>query len=252
MSSTQLIITAIACLILALIGYVFITQHTAKKRKQQQRLLLALKHRRQLFRGFAAGFPAGFLPIELHHLIYQILVNVCGQLNTLEPQGGHMADLNLYKKELATNPATDAQKVPLDSAEKIKETRTLLQELLRYITAQVEHRRMQKPQASAYIAHIRALTLQITVEGAILQAKKAHSENKAPLALHLYKQVQTLLQKNAQNPTYQQLSSSIEEIIAQLEAQCAAIQPSANQDESEGKEDSVIEQDDWKKKQVYD
>lgn len=249
MSSTQLVITAIAALLVILIGYVFIAQHTAKKRKQQQRLLQALKQRRQMFKDLAAGFPEGFLPVELYQLIHQVLLNVCLQLHSLEPQGGHAVDVNLYKKKLATPPS--ATKTPLDSSEKIKEARTLLQELLRYITAQREHKRMQKAQASVYIAKIRALTLQITIDDALLQAKKAHSENKASLALHLYKQIQTLLQKNAANPDYQQLSSEIEQTVNQLEAACSTA-PENNAVDDKTEEKPSPDQDEWKKKQVYD
>lgn len=254
MSSVYLI-AALVILLTAMVCYVFISQHLAKKRKQQLRVLTALKKRQQLFKYMASGFPPGFLPSDLNKLVYRVLLNTCEQLAKLDPSGGYSEEFQLYSKQAENQPlAGEKPKLP---PEKTGEAKTLLQELQRYISSQAEKGRLPQPQAAGYLAQIRRLMLQIAIESYSQQAKKARSENKLRLAIHYYSLARKLLLKEASQQNVKKQVEQLSGIISKLEAEYAAQEaPPASVVEEEKATrkawNEFEEEDSWKKKQIYD
>ena len=250
MSSIYIVI-AIVALLTALVCYIFIAQHLAKKRKQQQRILHALRQRQQLFRFMVSGFPPGFLPTELNTLVYRTLINTCEQLAKLEPEGNHDQERELYSKQLAT--AEPAKRTRLEGEQQINEARSGLKELLQFITLRVERGQIQKPQAAKYIGQIRHLLLQVTIDSSMQQAKQARQNGKLKLAIHHYTLARQQLLKE---PTQQNMQTQVEQIsalIEKLEAEVANSETQTSPTETSAQAwDSIEEEESWKKKQIYD
>ena len=77
----MLLICLICFLLLILMaGYLFLAHSIEKRRAQRQRLITALRARRNSFRDLTTGFPAGFLSTDLMALLYRALVDCCEQL----------------------------------------------------------------------------------------------------------------------------------------------------------------------------
>ncbi|WP_020210334.1 hypothetical protein [Gilvimarinus chinensis] len=254
MSSVYLI-AGLVFLLTALVCYVFINQHLAKKRKQQNRILTALHKRLELFKHMAKSFPVGFLSNDLHKFIYRILCNTSEQLMKLEPHAGHDAELQLFNKQLEDLPG-NAEKTRLTSAQ-ASQIRPLLQELQRYISNQSEKGRLASAEASHYNTQIRRLLLQSTIDSYTQQAKQARADNKLRLAIHYYTLAHKLLLKEAarQNVKKQveQLSAIINKLEAEYNAQQATPDPTIKEEQQTQKQwEAFEEDDDWKKKQIYD
>ncbi len=254
MSSVYLI-AGLVFLLTALVCYVFINQHLAKKRKQQNRILSALHKRLALFKHMAKSFPPGFLSNDLHKFIYRILLNTSEQLIKLEPNGGHEAEFQLFNQQLESLPGNTEK--PRLAPEQITQIRPLLQELQRYIASQSEKGRLASAEAAHYSTQIRRLLLQSTIDSYTQQAKKARADNKLRLAMHYYTLAHKLLLKEAarQNVKKQveQLSAIINKLEAEYNQQQAIPALGAEEEQQTQKQWEAFDEDeDWKKKQIYD
>ena len=118
------VIAAVFLLLILLAGYLFLSHSIEKRRAQRQRLITALRARRNTFRDLATGFPAGFLSNDLTGLLYRAMIDCCEQLSRLEPKDPtHAEQLSLYSNLLAAqkdNQSTQGR-VRLDNPQQIKE-----------------------------------------------------------------------------------------------------------------------------------
>lgn len=249
-----LVIAALIILATALVCYVFISQHIAKKKKQQARIMKALKQRQQLFKLLVTELPTGYLPFELAHYVYRVLLNTCEQLAKLAPADGYDEEFQIFNKQLETLPK-QGQKVKLP-ANKINEANTLLRELGQHITAQVQTGSLTPTAAKGLMQHLRKLLLQSAVDTYTRQAKQAKEEGKLRLAIHYYTLARKLLIKENSRQVYQKQIDQLSEIIAKYEQEYAEQnqqQKARQNDEGElQKSLSELEDDSWKKKQLYD
>src|SRR5690606_29841946 len=152
--------------LILLAGYSFLSHSIEKKRIQRQRLITALRARRNSFRDLATGFPAGFLSSDLTGLLYRALIDCCEQLSRIEPSDpAHAENLSLYTNLLASLKEAPAQaKARLNSAQQIKEAHHLLQELQKFVLQQSAQQLINQVQADAYTDQISRLQLQINVD----------------------------------------------------------------------------------------
>ncbi|WP_339900265.1 hypothetical protein [uncultured Gilvimarinus sp.] len=253
MSSVYIIIALVALLTL-LVCYAFISQQLAKKRKQRLRLLNALKQRLELFKQIASGMPAGYLPGELNALVYQALISTLEQLAKISPKQNYAAEANEHQKQFnASKEAADRSRLTPEQAAQVQ---PLLKELARYIGAQAESGRLPKTQASKLLSQCRRLLLQSTIEGYINQAKQARSDKKLRLAIHHYSTARKLLLKEAGQQDVTKQVAQLSAVITKLEQEDAALNKpaSASTDEADTSKawDEFEEDEDWKKKQLYD
>ncbi len=250
------IIAALVILLTALVCYVFIAQQLEKKRKQRQRLLQALRLRQQLFRNMVTSFPAGFLPPDLNSLVYRTLIVTCEQLAKLEPKVNHAGEAKEYSQQLESLPAASNERVRIEGEQAILATRALLQELLRFLITSTERGQISKPQAAKHSAQIRRLILQVTIDGHLQQAKIARQDNKLKLAVHHYSLARQQLLKEASQQNVQKQVEQISALIQQLETQmgnaATAVTATADDDKDLKAWEKLEEEENWKKKQVYD
>lgn len=263
------IVSSIILLLVLLAAYALISQAIERRRVHQKRLLTALKVRQRNFRHMLTGFPPHFLSSDLTAVVYRALIDTCEQLNKLEPHDAtHAADLQLLTDQLnAIKQTANTQRVRLENPEQIKEIRQHLQELYRFVAQQEALKALTKVQAAAFTDQIKRLALQSSVDGHIAQAKKAQQLGKPRLAVHYYGLARKLLLPENANHAYDKQIAQLSALIDKLE-QKATQQTTADVNSEEkmsaeedpnkaptslNKEwDKFGDEDEWKKKQLYD
>lgn len=261
MSSLSIAIVIVGLLIF-LISYAFIYQALEKRRKQRLRLITALKHRQRGFKRMLISFPPGFLTKDLSLVLYRALIDASEQLSRLEPrERSHKEDVTVFTKELETVQQKESpSRSRMDKPEQIADIRRQIQELHHFIIQQAERGNISKSHAQAYGDQIKRLVLQMSVDAYAANAKQAQEAGKLRLAMHYYGLARKLLVRENAGHGYQKQIIQLNGIIAKLEeklAQEAPDSPAVKQAEAtppESKEWERFEEQEeqWKKKQIYD
>lgn len=262
------VIAGIFVLLILLAGYLFISHSIEKKRIQRQRLVTALRARRNSFRDLATGFPQGFLSNDLTGLLYRALIDCCEQLSRLEPNDPtHAENLSLYSNLLAAQKEASGQnKVRLDNPQQIKEANHLLQELHKFVLQQSALNHINQVQTEAYTDQINRLTLQITVDGHVFNARQAQQIGKVRLAIHHYGLARKALAAGNGSHLFDKQIAQLDAVMAKLEEKADVSGEAATasgvtatpkrqvDDSTNSKEWKQFEEENekWKKKSIYD
>lgn len=262
---TILIVSAIVVLVIALISYAIINEALTKRRKQRKRLLTALGQRQRLFHDMLTTFPSGFLPKELHSLVYRVLLDTAEHLSRLEPKEPvHLEAYRNYSEQLEASHNRPAAAVGrLESASQANGVRKQLQELYRYVIQQSELGHFNKVQTQAYREQIKRLALQMSVETYALQARQAQQQGKPRLAIHFYTLARKLLIREDVNHDFQKQIANYNTRIESLEKQAKELAEqgmdpnsarTAAMDSEAQKEWERLNEEEakWKKKNLYD
>ena len=267
----QYILLALLALLLVA-GYLFLSHTIQKRRIRRQRLLVALKARRNAFRDLATGFPKGFLPPDLNNLLYRSLVDTCEHLAQLEPKDPqHSEQLTFYATQLESQAnSTNQPKVRLDNPEQIREARQLLQELHKFIAQQTALKLISNIQAEAYNDQVKRLVLQMGVDSHIINARQAQQVGKPRLAIHHYQLARKLLASENAGHGYDKQIAQLDTVISKLQEKAnnspetdtpttdssspAGDNKSAPADTNVSKEWQRFDEENekWKKKKIYD
>jgi hypothetical protein len=266
MSAYVIAIIFLALILLA--GYLFLSHSIEKRRVQRQRLITALRARRNSFRDLATGFPAGFLSHDLIALLYRALIDCCEQLSRLEPKDPtHAEQLSLYTNLLATQKDNSQQaRVRLDNPQQIKEALSLLHELHKFVMQQSALHQINQVQTEVYLDQINRLVLQMSVDGHVFNARQAQQVGKVRLAVHYYTLARKALAAENNGHGFDKQIAQLDSIIAKLQEKAdvapegvettaaAQAKPAATADGSSSKEWKQFneENEKWKKKQIYD
>lgn len=258
------VIAAIFLVLTLLAGYLFLSHSIEKRRAQRQRLLVALRARRNSFRDLATGFPAGFLSNDLLSLLYRALIECCEQLARLEPdEHNHTEQMTLYTNLLSSlKENTQQSRARLENPQQIKEAHSLLQELYKFVMQQAALNQINPVQTAAYTDQINRILLQMSVDGHIFNARQAQQAGKIKLAIHFYQLGRKALAAENASHTFDKQIAQLDTVIAKLHEKAenppteaaAASQPGHTQDPAPSKEWKQFdeENDKWKKKQIYD
>jgi hypothetical protein len=263
------VIAGVFLLLILLAGYLFISHSIEKKRIQRQRLITALRARRNAFRDLATGFPPGFLSNDLTGLLYRALIDCCEQLSRLEPgDPSHAENLSLYTNLLAAQKENSSTvKVRLDNPQQIKEANHLLQELQKFVAQQAALNNINQVQTEAYTDQINRLVLQISVDGHVFNARQAQQLGKIRLAVHHYGLARKALTSGNGKQLFDKQITQLDAVIAKLQEKAdasgepTAVNPSVTpatktspDDASISKEWKQFEEENakWKKKSIYD
>lgn len=246
-------LVGLLALLLGVVGYLMFTNAQQKRREQQQRLLTALKARRNLFKELLTRFPSGFLPKEIATLLHRSVRDTAEQLTQLEPRNSdHQEDVVSASTQLTQLLKSNQQpRVRLTNTEQIQEARKLLQELFRFITLQEQTHHLSPQDAHLYKDLIKRLALQITVDGHVLNAKAGLSAGKPRLAIHFYSLALKLLTSENAGKIFDKQILQLTQHIAKLEAGLGNRTPTPD-DPSADWEKFEKESTEWKKKNLYD
>jgi hypothetical protein len=260
------IIAIILVLLVLLAGYLFLSHAIERRRARRQRLITALRARRNSFRDLATGFPPGFLSPDLTALLYRALIDCSEQLSRLEPSDpSHAEYFNLYTNLLAAQKDTpDQTRTRLDNPQQMKEAQGLLQELHKFVMQQSALRLINQVQTDAYVDQINRLVLQISVDGHIFNARQSQQIGKIRLAIHYYTLARKTLFTEKAGRSFDKQIAQLDNIIAQLQEKVDATpegteaptetKPGTTADIASSKEWQQFddENEKWKKKQIYD
>ncbi|MFL0799952.1 MAG: hypothetical protein K6L80_05865 [Agarilytica sp.] len=263
--STASIIVIIVILLGVLVSYAFVQQTVQAKREQRIRLTSALKSRSRSFKFMLNGFPQGFLTKELKILVQRSLADVCEQLSKLDPgDPSHLQDLQIVNSQMAETQRQAPVSAPptLDNPQQIKDVRACLEELHKYIYKLEAKQTIPRNQAQVFRNQIKALSLQVSVDGHVLNGNQARQAGKTKLAIHYFDLAQNLIVRESKSDVMKKRLDQIKAIVAQLkerltdEEQSAPIsaedQDQAEEVQGEWDKFSSDQEDIWKKKNVYD
>jgi hypothetical protein len=261
------VIAGVFLLLILTAGYLFLSHSIEKRRIQRQRLITALRARRNSFRDLATGFPAGFLSNDLTGLLYRALIDCNEQLTRLEPKDPSYAEqLTLYTNLLATpkdHQATQGR-VRLDNPTQIKEAHHLLQELYRFVMQQSSLQAINQVQTKAYTDQINRLVLQISIDGHAYNARQAQQVGKTRLAIHHYGLARKALAAENASRGFDKQIAQLDAVIAKLQEKASATPETGDQSASTKPATTTVdgsskewkqfdeENEKWKKKQIYD
>lgn len=262
------IIAGIFLLLILLAGYSFLSHSIEKKRIQRQRLITALRARRNSFRDLVTGFPTGFLSNDLTALLYRALIDCCEQLSRIEPNDPiHAENLNLYSNLLASQKEAPVHnKVRLNNPTQIKEASHLLQELQKFVMQQSIQKLINTVQTEVYTEQINRLMLQMAVDGHVFNARQAQQIGKIRLAVHHYALARKALTAGNSSHAFDKQITQLDTVIAKLQEKTEiasegqststpSTPPKMSLDSDQtSKEWKQFEEENekWKKKSIYD
>ncbi|GAB1259544.1 hypothetical protein [Aurantivibrio plasticivorans] len=259
--SSVFIVGIIIVVLVMLVSYAFVFQTMDNKKKQRQRLLTALKQRVGNFKYMLSGFPEGFLTKDLTVLVYRCLIDVTEQISRLDDKNPTtVEELQTYRAQLteAQGRSDNSRRVHLENPKQIKEVRTQLQELHKFIEKLANKGTINSNQAKGYSKQVAKLILQISVDGYLTHAKQAQGSGKTRLAAHYYTLARKLLVRENSQKTYskqiEQLDGAISRLEEKLKEEASQPPPDKAGAPPANKEwaDFQKEEDGWKKKTVYD
>ncbi len=256
-------LTGFFLLLLLVAGYMFLSHSLEKRRVRRQRLITALKARRNSFKDLTTGFPTGFLPKDLSNFLYRSLMETCEQLALLEPQDPQYHEqATFYNSQIAANQQVDAtQRIRLDNPQQIREARHLLQELHKFIDIQIKASQISQVQAGVYLDQINRLVLQMGVDSHVFNARQAQQAGKNRLAIHHYNLARKLLKTENSSQNFEKQISQLDAVILKLEEKAREVGELASPSSEEQGDQAGVNKEweafdkegkDWKKKQIYD
>ena len=257
-----LIVVSIIVVLSALACYAFIRQSIEKKQIQKQRILMALKTKHRNHVHLINGFPPNFLPSDLQALVLRAIIEICEQLSEIEPkEPRHRDEITLLTNQLAALPKNSpAQRARLDNPQQMKDIHQHLIELKNFITQQETQKNINKVQAEAYSDQIQRLTLQMSVDAYIYQAKQAQQAGKARLAIHFFTLAKKQLVGENATHIYDKQISQIDIVVSKLEEAASshnqtspkAEDPATSAPANKEWEKFAKPEETWKKKNIYD
>jgi hypothetical protein len=262
--SPVLIISVIVVVLLTVVTYAFVFQTMDNKRKQRQRVVTALKQRVGNFAYMINGFPADFLTKDLTVLVYRCLMDANEQLAKLDPRDdSHLSALEKYREAMVkAQDRTDAGKrIQLANLQQIKDVRSHLQELHRFVEKLLQKRQLEGAHAKVYSKQIQKLILQVSIDAYLMSAKHAEQNGKTRLALHHYTLARKMLTRENVDKAYSKHIAQIDLVIQELEKRLleetknpTPIGGDSGPAPTTNREWDEFETEDagWKKKTVYD
>jgi hypothetical protein len=141
----------------------------------------------------------------------------------------------------------------------MKDIRQHLQELQHFLVQQEALKIINKVQFSAYIDQIKRLSLQMSVDSYLYQAKQAQQAGKLRLAIHYFSLAKKMLTVENASRAYDKQIIQLESILNKLEEKAQLTGEPADAAQNTPQAESAKEwenftppTDNWKKKQVYD
>ena len=257
------IIIGLIILTCALICYIFIKQTIVKKKREKARLFKALENRAKELLQMLNAFPPQFLPKDLSVFLHRCIVDAFEQLSKLEPDRPEFLEqFTLYTTAMETiirQPAENNDSY-LQSSSQINEIRQYLNYLGRFLQKWLQRGNLSERQYSSYKNSLKNLANKLMVDNYILSARKSIDIKKYKLAVHYFTLAKKIMAKEGLSGIQKESLHYINEELAKLTELIKAEEDAAGianaditADNNESNEWSGFdENDDWKKKNVYD
>jgi len=264
------IIAGMLCLISLLVCFVFIRQTIVKKQQEKARLSRALVKRAKFLQQMLESFPQGFLPTDLSVLLLRSIVDTFEQLTKLLPEETQYVDhFKLYttmlEEAIKNSSKEEPSQAAIDNSSQIAEIRQSLNQLSRFIQSSAKRGSITQKQFILYKSQIKKLAVQVMVDNYMIAASQAVDSDKLKLGIHYYTLAKNLIAEEGLStikrkelmqiaekvPSLQSLlDDEIQQRAQETVADSAAAGELENQDAGQWAE--LDEEDDWKKKNLYD
>jgi hypothetical protein len=259
--STEAIILLLVVSMAALIGAAFVMQTIERNRKERIRAESQLRRRRENLVYMLDHFPPHFLSTDLKGLVCKSIIDVYEQLLKIAPrnkeyQEGLQAIARRWD-DIRSGKGPSYQ--PLDNPGQVRDTKALLGLLNNFITRLFETGAITKLQAADYSRQLKQLYSQTTIDQYAIAARKAENEQKYRLAIHYYQSAVDKIRKSSLDAAMHEHSEAYRRRIEELTALLPAVTDTDSLSELEAaerdKEWSAFvgqDDDDWKKRKIYD
>ena len=263
MTSLNIIIGSIL-LTCAVIGFIFITQSIAKRKRERARLFDALKKRSKELLQMLNAFPPHFLPKEISVFLYRCIVDVFEQLSKLEPGRPELLEqfmLHTTAMEMMIRQPANTKQVNLKNTTQINEIRQYLNYLGRFMQKWQQRGNISSTQYAAYRLVLKNLVTRLMIDNYMLAATKSLDIGKIKLAVHYLTLAKNVIVKEGQTNTQSDNITHINKELIRLKESLklkAAAEDEIQADitvpvETDGERKNALgANDDWKKKNVYD
>ncbi len=238
-----------------------------KRKKEKMRLHRALDKRSADLIQMLNAFPPNFLPQDLQIFLFRCIVDVFEQLSKLAPEKEeYLEQFKVYTThmESALRAPKNNAEVNLQSSAQINEIRQYLNYLGRFMQRWMQRGNLSTKQYSGYKELLKNLIAKLMVDNYVLSAKQAVQIEKHKLAVHYYMLAKNILTKeglaagNKGRLTFinEELSTLEKRVKEEEQAEAKNTASENGEQEQEGEDakawQKYSEDEDWKKKNVYD
>ena len=257
--SSVIILGVVLSLALGLIFVVYSKQSAEKRRIEHIRRLRALGDRARNLMFLMEEIPAHYLDQNMRVFLARSIVELFQQQYDAEQDSKvakHLENAN-QMLDFATN-NKNISAVPVTDIQTANNVRRNLKMLHKHITIQYQEKKISHAAAQGFLKQLRKAFTQTIIEVYASAGKKAERESKPKVAALHYRRVISEMGKNNQSGDYTDQILAIKKRINALDE---AVNKQEQQERLEGQqsdqltkelEKMVEEEEQWKKKQVYD
>jgi len=257
--SSVIILGVVLSLALGLIFIVYSKQSAEKRRIEHIRHLRALGDRARNLMFLMEEIPAHYLDQNMRVFLARSIVELFQQQYDAEQDSKvakHLENANRMLEFASNN--KNVSTVPVTDIQTANNVRRNLKMLHKHITVQYQEKKISHAVAQGFLKQLRKAFAQTIIEVYVSSGKKAERESKPKIAALHYRRVISEMGKNNQSGDY---TDQILAVKKRIDALDEAANKQEQQERLEGQksdqlttelEKMVEEEDQWKKKQVYD
>lgn len=259
--STETIITVIILGLFLMVCLGFAFQTIERNRQEKKRMEAVLTKRLGSLHYLLENFPDNFLGSDLKILVCKSLHEVYDELSGIVPENKEYelvrTELTQKIQELQRN-HKGLQYQPMENVAQIKEVKGLLSMLNNFIGKLKNQKKISDAQAVQYGQQLRQLMTQTSIDTYAIAARQAENADKIRLAIHYYESAIDKLAKEGMESIYHKPVLQYQEKILALQKiaeERNLIASPVKTDEADADADqwdTFMEDDPWKKKNVYD
>jgi len=258
--SVVTITIAIGSLICAGIALIVFVQAREKARMERLRLATVLQDRFNNIQLILSDMPPQYLDNTLRIILREQSINTINELSKLKPSAKHPSYITDDEQKIQeirqNNPSYPPVKV--DSSEKAREVRILLQNLYKLLHLWQRRDQISLEHAQQYMTHVGFLARQSKADLFSEKARQAADAGKPRVAIHNYHSAIESLKEVANHPiaaqniqTYREQMAALNKIANRRAEELK--QKAQEKIESSGEWDDFLKpEDEWKKKNSYD
>lgn len=260
--STPLIVALVIAGLLLMVGIAYSIQIMEKNNREKRRLMFSLRERAEHFKVMLESFPQGFLTPDLQLLMCRCLLDILNQLVQVDKtnrsqHNQSISQVRAHYEHLRANPGSGGYQ-SLNDPKHVQQVQKMLGNLYNFIVKLRQANQISEPEATAYAAQVRRLTVLSALDAFRLAGQAALREGKPRLALHYQTMAIDKMKKENTDGFFtdrlQQSQAQIPELEKAIAQQELLEKQSLDQTQDEWSkfEEQQQQEQQWKKKAIYD
>lgn len=258
---TTTITALLVLLALALLGAMAFTQARYKAKKANREKLLHLSTENKKLQALLRSLPGDYLSIELRDFIYRTLIMNMNQMMELDKSNSKFIQDDLdqiveLRRALHTTTSGKESDKPVTNIEQANAARAGLKALYQYIKTAFEHRQLTRPEAQSLLDEIEHRLVKTAADFYTARAEMAQKQKRFKEAMSLWRKVTETYSNSRLASQYQKPSMEAQAKMRQMQAEWKEANRERNEQQAKVMQEKLgqwaEEQDDWKKKHLYD